>query len=153
MPDYDNRKEEAAHASKARIGSVSSGTMRAEDLVPAFMSVLRELSPDHKLLTADVDDQDEEELDDLVVSLFDALEEFAPPYCYFGAHPGDGSDYGFWVWDDIQQQMDPDTSLIVEDTAQVPADFVGEVLLVSDHGNMTLFNADRGALTEVWSIV
>tara|TARA_Y100000310_G_scaffold343680_1_gene452443 strand:- start:1457 stop:1825 length:369 start_codon:yes stop_codon:yes gene_type:complete len=28
--------------------------------------------------------------------LFDLLDEFAPPGYHFGAHEGDGSDFGFW---------------------------------------------------------
>ena len=35
----------------------------------------------------------------LLESLFDMLEGCSPEDYYFGAHPGDGSDYGFWKMD------------------------------------------------------
>ena len=43
--------------------------------------------------------------------------------------------------------------LKVSDTGDVPADYSGEVLHINDHGNMTLYSAERGKLTEIWSIV
>ena len=83
-------------------------------------------------------------------ALFDALEAYCLPYFYFGAHPGDGADYGYWLSDEWEQGFD---GLKVSDTSEVPRDYTGEVLLVNDHGNMTLYACTRGRLREVWAIV
>jgi len=47
---------------------------------------------------------DSEDADWDLEELFDALQEFAPPFFYFGAHPGDGSDYGFWFCEESFQE-------------------------------------------------
>ena len=85
--------------------------------------------------------------------LIGALNEFAPPYFYFGSHPGDGSDYGFWLSEDaINCSFD---GLEVSDLSEVPKDYVGEILWVNDHGNTSLYYKYRTSqkLHEIWSIV
>lgn len=84
--------------------------------------------------------------------LFDALNEFVPPYFYFGSHPGDGSDYGFWLSEDIENDFD---GLKVSDLSEVPKDHAGEILLVNDHGNTSLYYKYRTSkkLHEIWGIV
>lgn len=91
-------------------------------------------------------------------ALCDALEEFAPPYATFGAHPGDGADYGFWFADDmegIKDQIIDDGGLVVDgDMGSVPGDFEGEVLVISDHGNAALYVWDgKGGCGAVWAVV
>lgn len=39
----------------------------------------------------------EDRLNDFLYELFDTLNDIAPDGCYFGAHPGNGSDMGFWL--------------------------------------------------------
>jgi hypothetical protein len=79
------------------IGTVSTGTMLASDLIPAFMA---ELPASHKLrVEYDEHGYNAADADDLLECLFDALDALAPEGTYFGAHPGDGSDYGFWPVD------------------------------------------------------
>jgi hypothetical protein len=156
-------------------GSISHGTMRAEDLIPAFADALRELcgdNADHVKLCNEADAIDFNlDVDTLVKDgtlaileeLFDALDEYAPAYGYFGAHEGDGSDYGFWPCDDIDENFD---GLKVSDLSEVPDGHVGEVLLVNGHGNCTLYvyeeqsisTATQGVVTvtaprEIWAIV
>jgi len=98
-----------------RLGTVIAGTMRPEDLLPAFADTLWTYdSSSASALTAvwerdgwpmshnDLDLSEEaieEHKDDsieLLVDFFDALNDIAPDGAYFGSHPGDGSDYGFW---------------------------------------------------------
>ena len=102
-------------------GTVSHGTMLAEDLIPAFMSALDSIQEDQSFnegadspesvaryghedevlgaierrSAGDGYYQSEDASWDLEI-LFTLLDDRAPPGYYFGAHEGDGSDYGFW---------------------------------------------------------
>jgi hypothetical protein len=86
-------------------GSIISATRREQDLIPAFEGVLdiagveyeRPAAADKLLLGQSLTDNDQEEVSYyLNETLCDLLGEIAPKGTYFGAHPGDGSDFGFW---------------------------------------------------------
>ena len=84
-------------------GSVSCATMRPEDLIPAFLSVLEGLDKArHDQIVNDPEfapwfkDKNAETGDFVLVELFDVLEEYAPEGAYFGASEGDGADFGFF---------------------------------------------------------
>ena len=106
---------------KATIGTISHATLQPQDLIPAFLSALRELdaaafdsyftkledSPLGRLIHYKTLDWycEDKDLDAYVESedcawdleaLFDALNDLSPAKHYFGAHIGDGSDFGFW---------------------------------------------------------
>lgn len=134
---------------KASIGSISHGTLRSGDLIPVFAAELARLqgteSDDLVIQARAIEtlldyawELDGERLSELVNELQDALNGHAPPYCYFGANEGDGSDFGFW----------PDMSAIeelphVKDPADVPELGSGEdCVFVNDHGNVTVYGGD-----------
>jgi hypothetical protein len=97
-------------------GTISHGTMRPQDLIPAFLDALAEVDPaaheQYMLMPfgpipAYVYDEGDasdwwqsEGAHYLLEGLFDALDDAAPEGYYFGAHPGDGADYGFWQCDE-----------------------------------------------------
>ena len=102
------------------IGSVSRATHRTGDLIESFSFALRELwpskateletsptyAPVFAYLESDAYDNDAwfvdatEELWDaanfLLDELVNCLQACAPNRAYFGAHPGGGSEFGFW---------------------------------------------------------
>ena len=97
------------------LGTVIRATLRPQDLLPAFLECLRFTCERPDLATAinfaiptDVTEAllngedshpwwDSEECSFILnEDLFDLLNDFAPEGSYFGAHPGDGSDFGFW---------------------------------------------------------
>lgn len=92
---------------------ISSGTLRPQDLIPAYLNALRELFPaayEQVVMPGcgfsafpsfaqedpDSDWWESEACDWLLESLSDALSENAPDGYYFGAHEGDGACFGFW---------------------------------------------------------
>ncbi len=151
----------------AALGSVSHATMRPEDLIPSFLYVLGQLDRAvHDALVeeyADVLDNEEADEDSesfqeqqeyCLESLFDAMQDYAPPYAYFGANEGDGADYGFWLdWDSVEEACQ-DGEIFKVDAGDEWPDPLPEdaeyVLEVTDHGNGTLYTRNH---VEVWSVV
>lgn len=96
-------------------GTVIHATLRPEDLIPAFMEELerRSIRAASRITSEYAADgwpysmsglhygdpftkKQSELAPHLLEDLFDALNEVAPEGHYFGAHMGDGSDFGFW---------------------------------------------------------
>jgi hypothetical protein len=142
---------------KIILGTVIEGTMRDEDLIPAFVDEILYYDPNDSLaleieesINNNTYDFNSERAMYDVNDLMDRLNDFADPYTYFGSHVGNGSDYGFWVDIDI----DDFDGIIVGDTSEVPENYIGYALHVNDHGNMTLYDVNGADnMTEIWSVV
>jgi len=142
------------------IGSVSTATTRTEDLIPSFLwecdrlrLTRKERQSVNEIKRASKREgyfESEDASLDLNETLFDVLNNHALPYFYFGSHPGDGSDYGFWLDEGFEESFD---GMKVSDLSEVPHGYTGEVLHVNDHGNMTLYAYTRGRGRELWGIV
>lgn len=162
----------------ARIGVVSEGTLRDEDLISAFSAELDyymkrlRLSRDQRkrftLLVSDCTKYDD--LTDsvcqiafggaLIGRLEEALDEIAPPYCYFGTAEGDGACFGFFPSEDINNRdregrtWDCQTQ-VLNAGDEIDREHWGEdVYLVNDHGNVSCGHVDRrGRFKAYWDCV
>ena len=157
-----------------QLGSISSGTLRNQDLIPAMLNTLDTLvdkdtlESTYKKLgclelveywnghSGDVvctdEDSDYWQSDDASYDydvLADALNECCPAYVHFGTNEGDGADFGFW----------PDVDRINEDIANAEYRNGDDILLleemvlvtVNDHGNVTV--RDIWSHDILWSCV
>ena len=81
-------------------GSISEGTLKTDDLISAFFSILP-IEKQDSLLAQYPELSDEEMSDDdsayLLDMLHDELCDMTPEGFYFGAHIGDGACFGFWA--------------------------------------------------------
>jgi hypothetical protein len=149
----------------ASIGSISHGTLRTVDLLETFTEELAyhmqrnfkllpfdeyarlvKLTEEARNVDVDADTQDAAaDADEIITELQDALNAFAPPYCYFGAPEGDGSDFGFWPCHDQIDELPR-----VKDPNEVPDGGTGEdCVFVNDHGNVTVYGADGTVILEL----
>jgi hypothetical protein len=133
------------------LGSISSGTMREVDLIPDFIWEIKNRGA--KRLAARYQSEFDAMLDEdgdikpecqedasylLNEDLFDKLNENLPPYVYFGSHPGDGADYGYWI----------DFDAVEEDARE--GNLYGLRYEVNDHGNASLYYRNG---REAWAII
>ena len=90
--------------------TVIRATHRPQDLIPAFLYVIRD-TPEYVQVMNFVpsyameDDESEWwESEDAIYflneTLFDTLNNYAPDGYYFSSHEGDGSDYGYWKYEE-----------------------------------------------------
>ncbi|NIR13713.1 MAG: hypothetical protein GWN86_07085 [Desulfobacterales bacterium] len=129
-----------------QLGSVSSGTLRPENLLPVFANTLESFDSSDDLIQEarkvweDLGN-DKSKADymasDVINDLIDAIQAYCPPFVYFGAHPGDGADFGFWPdWDNLETISTSDSPLhLEEDNIWVH---------INDHGSITVLTNDNG---------
>lgn len=77
--------------------TIIHGTLRCEDLYPTFRALLLLLDPEKAQgYSENLDSVEEYNWGAETLALTDDLSAVAPDGYYFGAHPGDGADFGFW---------------------------------------------------------
>ena len=144
------------------IGSVSEATLKTEDLIDTFSYTLKQImttrNKEHRKLVKEaeaIEDFGSDDAHGILEELFDALESYALPYFYFGASEGDGASFGYWLSEDaLRDAVYEKNVLKIDDWNEVPKDYRGEVLIVNDHGNMSLYYRNsKGNYREIWAIV
>jgi hypothetical protein len=154
---YDERNEDfdslqamadAAKAAwektRAAPGTVSHGTLRPEDLIPHFAETLEDFASEAYAVEVKADEHIElarkvkglildrmspEGIEETLTDLFEALDTYAPAGHTFGAHEGDGSDFGYWLatagldddWEPEPTQPEPErpyVSVVVKGTEE-----------------------------------
>ena len=154
-----------------QLGSISTGTLKPEDLIPAFTYTMGELTHDPVSNTSKYPteamaklwdeaihligtdqwwtiDPEDSGVDGLLNDLTDALNELCPPFVYFGTLEGDGADFGFWPDIDGIQEIVNIAECDASQGISCPDD--GVIVQVSDHGNVTVMDMQRNVL---WSVV
>jgi hypothetical protein len=157
------------------IGTIIHATHRPQDLIPAFLhefkrldrgwydKFIRRIAKDDRELayylsgTGICDEHSFWQSDlcsDILADLFDCLDVMAPSYAYFGSHPGNGSDFGYWPsFDQIDDAIHDGELLKVDDLSDVPDWYNGEVCIVNDHGNMAVGWSHHGEFKAYWDAV
>ena len=91
--------------------SVSHGTLRSQNLLPAFLEVIKDTAEYCQLISCPAPGYpwpnsifscdahewwDSDEACEIGEEIHTILNDYAPEGFYFGTHPGDGSDFGYW---------------------------------------------------------
>jgi len=152
------------------IGTVSHGTHRSHHIAQAILGnedCVKHLSGANRMDLTNIvlNERDDEEALEALLTIYDELSEHLPPFCYFGMHEGDGSDLGCWISDDAISDAIHDGEMVqIQDladldephlAARIQADeIIAYALMVNDHGNQSLYALERCIKTsECWSVV
>lgn len=155
------------------IGTISEGTLRPEDLIPALLYALDRLhlsKAERAMLTAIRAESQAEDYSDgtgaaeALDELSQIAEAHVPDYCTYGSTGGDGACFGVWpMIDAFDDQVYRSHALPGEPSTPVPGftratwkhEYTDQPywLYVNDHGNATLYRKAGRRWIEVWSVV
>ena len=149
-----------------QLGSISTGTLRTEDLLAAFHSTIAASGTPPALAEDGYADGGKAYSDEELLEVYtEQLESLCPPFVYFGTLEGDGADFGFWPDSNsldealYNQTGAPHLDNVPSYSLPMHQDYpYGEIALeddnvivqVSDHGNVTVMDMERNVL---WSVV
>jgi len=133
-----------------QLGTIISGTMRPEDLLPTLADVIR------NIIGGDVDTEamraTASDVGEVIDALIEIIQEGCPPFVYFGAHPDDGTDFGFWpdhdALEELKQRVDYDRPR--HTPPGIISDASHRVLVDFQDYHITVMDLDRNVL---WSTV
>jgi hypothetical protein len=159
------------------LGPISEGTLRYEDLIPAFLYAAGGLHLTHQerqlvraikcasrcegyyrgaVSSKPLDLDSDIWAPDYVANelLPDLLQAHCPDYTYFGSHPGNGACFGVWpALESLKEDVETGDVVKVEDLSEVLPGEARPILLVNDHGNVTLYYKTAKEFKEIWSYV
>lgn len=137
-----------------QLGSISTGTLRTKDLLHAFRNALSrvgynthlELITEACIVIENENWEGEQALELVNDRLSAAINELCPPFVYFGAHPDDGADFGFWPdMNAIHESVDSDGY-----GGEVPGEYVldndGVIVQVDELNHITVMDRERQVL-------
>ena len=132
-----------------QLGSISTGTLRTEDLLAAFHSTIAASGTPPALAEDGYIDGGARYSDGELLEVYtEQLESLCPPFVYFGTLEGDGADFGFWPDIETIQEIVNIAECDASQGISCPDD--GVIVQVSDHGNVTVMDMERNVL---WSVV
>ncbi len=140
-----------------QLGSISTGTCRPEDLLPTFTRTLQGLEPESEYVKEAFEimatwgfgepTEEIEAIDEVLSNIEHEINNSCPPFVYFGPHPGDPSDFGFFPdWDALNEALkDPEHTLIAGQLWKKPRDEA--VLIKTDfYDSWTVMDLDRNLI-------
>lgn len=146
------------------IGSISTGTLRPEDIFPELEIEARQITMSREdrhtaqrlirefnSLPKDCQTGDDSEI---LEEMFNLLNSYIPDYCYLGSTSGDGADIGVWPIEELfnNHSVGGYDGCIASSREEALPEHT-HALEVNDHGNSTLWRRSGRRWVEVWSIV